>query len=269
MARFPRPAFLLVLALSTTLAIGQKPTRRVARKPSNTDQRAAALAAQSIAALTGGSNITDATLTGSGTWSAGFESETGAATFLALGTGESRMDLVLPSGTRTEVRDSQTGALLGKWIDPSGTSGSFAIYNCQTDAAWFFPALGSLAAGPNVVLSYVGQETRTGASVQHIRSYESAPQQIANSTLQQLSTMDFYLDSTTLLPAAVTFNLHPDNDATANIMVEIDLLNYQNVSNALVPMHIQEFRQGNLLIDVSFTSILFNTGLSLSTFTIE
>jgi len=203
-----------------------------------------------MAALTGGTTITDVSLTGSVIWTAGSDNETGAATLLASGTGESRIDLVLGSGTRTEIRDAQTGTALGKWIAPTGSSGQFVSHNCQTDAVWFFPELGSLAAGPNVVLSYVGQETRNGATVQHIRSYVNQSLLVA-STQQPLGTMDFYLDATTLLPSAVTFNAHADNNVLSNIPVEIDFSAYQIVGGVNVPMHIQKYTQGTLTIDLT------------------
>ena len=69
---------------------------------------------------------------------------------------------------------------------------------------WFFPALGSLAASPNVVLSYIGQETRNNEIVQHIQSYVYQPIHHPEfNPLQQLSTMDLYLDATTFLPVAL------------------------------------------------------------------
>jgi len=126
------------------------------------DPQALAYAAQSIAAMSGSTAISDVTLTGTVTWNGG-STDTGTATLRALGTGESRMDLALTSGVRTEIRDARTGVQLGQWLAPNNTSGYFASQNCWTDAVWFFPALGSLAAGPNVVLSYIGQETRNGA----------------------------------------------------------------------------------------------------------
>lgn len=229
-------------------------------------------AAQSIAAMTGGATISDVTLTGSVTWTAGSDIETGTATFLALGTGESRMNLVLSSGTRTEIRDASTGTAIGEWIAQSGASGNIAFQNCQTDAVWFFPVLGSLAGGANVVFSYIGQETRNGETVQHIQSYiyQSIQPPGSNSgLLQQLSTLDLYLDATTLLPSAIIFNAHPDNNANANLPIEVDFSNYQNVSGILVPMHIQKYLQGTLMIDVTISSATFNSGIPISEFTIN
>lgn len=210
--------------------------------------QAVTYAAQSITALTGSTTVSDVTLTGTVTWYGG-DTDTGTVTLRALGTGESWMDLALTAGTRTEIRDGQTGVQLGRWIAPNNASGRFASHNCWTDAVWFFPVLGSLAAGPNVTLSYIGPTIWNGESTQHIQSQYQSNQLLSLPSLQQLSTMDFYLDATTLRPAAVTFNAHPDNDARKNLLVEVDFSNYQPVSGVVVPMHIRKFQQGHLMVD--------------------
>jgi hypothetical protein len=231
------------------------------------DPQALTYAAESIAAIVGNVSVTDVTMTGSVTWAG---SDTGSVTLRALGAGESRMDLVLTSGTRTEIRDAQTGAQIGQWLAPNNASGYFASQNCWTDAGWFFPVLGSLAAGPNVVLSYLGPQIWNGQNVQAVQSYvyQSNPAGLTPSP-QQLSTMNLYLDSTTLLPAALTFNAHPDNDATTNLLVEVDFSNYQTISGVVAPMHIQKYQQGNLMVDVVVTGASFDSGLSLSLFTVN
>jgi hypothetical protein len=242
-----------------------------AQNPPASNPQALSIAAQSIAALTGGNVINDVTLNGSATWTSGSDTETGSATLLASGTNESRIDLALSSATRTEIRDAQTGPKLGRWNVQNASSGKFAFHNCLTDAVWFFPALGSLAGSSNIVFSYVGQETRNGAAVQHVQTYVFQPSPSASrvNVLQQLSTMDFYLDATTFLPSAITFSMHPDNDTGTNIPVEIDFSNYQAFSGAQVPTHIQKYLQGTLLIDLSVSAATFNTGIPLSDFTIN
>lgn len=145
MTRFAAVTLVVITLLSCAPAQNQPPS----------DPQAVAYAAQSIAALSGGTAISDVTLVGSVTWTGSATSENGTATLLALGSGESSMNLALSSGTRTEIRDSSTGTAKGQWIAESGASGLFASQNTMTDAVWFFPALGSLAAGPNVVFSYL------------------------------------------------------------------------------------------------------------------
>jgi hypothetical protein len=235
------PRFCLVLSALVSLSIVVS-----AQNPPQSDPQGLAYAAQSIAAMTGGKSISDVTLTGNVTWT---NSESGSATLKGSGTGESRIDLAITTGARTEIRDAHTGIAIGQWTNPDGTSGLFSYHSCQTDAVWFFPALGSLSAGPNIVLSYIGQETRNSESVQHIRSYvyEVAANAVAVST-QQFSTMDFYLDATTLLPVATLFNTYPDNGSAIALGVEVDFSNYQNIGGVVVPMHIQRSLQGNLLL---------------------
>ena len=262
MSKFP----LLLLAVCS---IGVS-TPLLAKNQPASDPQALAYAAQSIAAMTGSVAITDVTLTGIVTW---YGTDSGTVTLQALGTGESRMDLALPEGTRTEIRDAQTGVAIGKWINPNSASGHFASQNCWTDAVWFFPVLGSLAPAQNAVLSYVGAETRSGGSVQHLRSYlyqpVLTPTAVPTVGPQQLSTMDFYLDATTLLPVAIVYNEHPDKSWTANLPVEVEFANYQNIGGVTVPTHIQRYQQGSLVVDVTVSGATFNTGLSLSIFAVN
>jgi hypothetical protein len=238
------------------------------QNPPPSDPQAISFAAQSIAAMTGGTTINDATLTGNVTWN-GSITDSGTFTLRALGQDESRMDLALSSGALTEIRDAQTGVTLGAWVLPDNTAGNFAPQNCWTDAAWFFPVLGALSMGPTVVLSYVGQETRNGTSVQHLQAYQYIPGQFRGVTPQQLSTMDFYLDTAALLPLVITFNAHPDDNSGTNLLVEIDFSNYQTLNGITVPTHIQKYQQGNLMVDMTVTGAAFNTGLSLSIFAIN
>jgi len=80
--------------------------------------------------------VSDVTLTGNATWTVG-DPETGTVALRALGSGESRVDLTLSGGTRTEIRDASAGVPQGKWTAQDGTSGMFASHNTLTDAVWF------------------------------------------------------------------------------------------------------------------------------------
>ena len=81
--------------------------------------------------------------------------------------------------------------------------------------------------------------------------------------------MDFYLDSASLLPVAIVFNANPDDDATRNIAVEVDFSNYQAAGGVLVPMHLQKYVQGTLVLDFTVTGVALNTGLSDGLFAIQ
>jgi len=198
------------------------PFSLIAQNPPGSDPTAVSLAQQSIAALTGGVAISDVTLNANVTSTWGSSSETGTATFRASGTSEGRVDLNLSDVTRTDVRNSTNGVPGGAWVVNTGTATPYALHNCWTDAAWFFPALSSLAqtANANFVFKYMGQVQHGGLNTQQVRVFQVPAAGI--SLFQQLSTIDFYLDPATLLPSAVVFNVHPDGDAGVNLSEKME-----------------------------------------------
>lgn len=256
-----RHIVIALLAVATASTI-------VSAQSQNTSAQALTLASQSMAALTRGTPIGDITLTGQVISIAGSDKQVGTGTFRAKGFLESRVDLVLSDENWSDIMTSSSGLPAGYWIASDGAPHAYALHNCWTNASWFFPPLMSYAAGANsqVTLSYIGAETRAGNSVYHLRSSVQTPwSQVA----QQLSTTDYYLDSTSLLPIAITFNVHPDGDALTDIPVEVDFNNYQLASGVLVPFHIQKLVQGSLVLDLTVTSVSLNSGLPDTVFNIQ
>ena len=232
------------------------------------DPQAVALAARALAALTAATPVNDITLTGTAIRTAGSDIESGSITLKALGNQASRFDLALASGTRSEIRNASGGVPQGSWIAPDGVSHAMANHNMYTDAAWFAPQLTVLSqlSNPNLTLSYIGQETRAGVPVQHLHfAFQPA---VADPTglIQGLSTEEVYLDASTFLPVAFSFNTHPDNDAGTNIPVEIDFSNYQQVNGVQIPFHVQKFLNGTLFLDVTIQSAVLNSGIPTSDF---
>jgi hypothetical protein len=244
-----------------------------AQNQPSSDPQALSYAAQSITALTGGATISDVTLTGNATWIAGSDNETGPATLYAKGAAESRSDLNLTAGMRTDIRNDTAGFPQGASSVSGGALQAWALHNCWINASWFFPALSFLSttSDPTLVFSYIGLETRGNGNVQHIQVYRYLSGQKANtiSLTQQVSTMDVYLDANSLLPVAYVFNTHPDDDATTNIAVEADFSNYQSVGGVQVPFHIQKLIQGSLAVDITVTGATVNSGLPDSLFAVQ
>lgn len=153
------------------------------------------MATQALTALTGTTQVNDVTLTGTGTRTAGPDVESGSVSLKALGTQQARLDLSVASSTRSEIRNLDSNGLSqGFWIGLDGTVNSMANHNCVTDAAWFFPALSILSqlANPNLVVTYIGNETRGGVSVQHLHFVVQNP--VATGIFQQLSAEDVTLE---------------------------------------------------------------------------
>lgn len=239
----------------------------------SSDPQALTLAAQTVRALTGGTALNDAEVTGTIIKLDEAGQYTGTVTFKALGLSDSRMDVSLSDGeSLTEVRSTSSANVpQGAWEREDGIVHAMPEHNCWSDATWPFPARSSLIAAlsdPTVVLSYVGQETKNGITVQHVRSmrYFSSPDPTASANLETFSTVDFYLDSLSLLPVDITFSTHTDADEKTNLPVEIRFAYYQAVNGIAVPFRIQKLLSGGLMYDITITGASFNNGFTPAQF---
>jgi hypothetical protein len=234
----------------------------------STTPQATVLATSALTALTGAIQVSDVTLTGTGMRTVGPDVESGNFTLKALGQYQSRFDLVVSSGTRTELfnlGDTRQGF----WNGTDGVVHPMANHNCISGEVWFFPALSvlSLVSNENFAFTYIGPEVRNSVSVQHIQIVQlSSEGSVTGQFFSTLSATDVYLDSSSYLPVAMTFNVHPDDAANTNIPVEIDFLNYEPVHGVQIPFHIRKFVNGSLLLDLSVQSAELNTGLTTATF---
>lgn len=253
-----------VLFMSASISAQQQPA------PTSQAQ-AVALATNALSALSGAHPISDVTLTGTGTRTAGSDVESGNVTLKALGPYESRLDLVVSGGTRSDIFNlSSSSAPQAFWIGMNGTAHPMADHNTLAGAVWFFPALSVLsqASNPDFVVSYLGQETREGISVQHLRFtlQSAAATAHGDQMLARLSATDVYLDSSSFLPVALAFDTHPDNNALTDIPVEVDFSDYQAVNGIQVPFHVQKFLNGTLFLDLAIQNATVNSGLTDSAF---
>ena len=232
------------------------------------DATALALAQASLKALAGTTTITDLTLSGSATYTAGGDEETGSVTLLASGNLLSRVSLSLTDGQRTEIRNGPAG----DWIGADAVEHSMALHNCWPDAAWFYPGLSfqALSADPGLGLGYVGLEQKNGLSVQHLRLFRVVAGGSASpiAEIETLSAEDIYLDASSYLPLFLDFNAHPDYDFGRSISVEIAFGNYQKLGGIVVPTRIQKYFNGSLLLDLSLSSATVNSGLPASDFAV-
>ena len=257
------------VALLVTLP--NSPASQQATSSSSTSStQATQLLQQSLAALQGNTSISDVTLSGSARRIAGSDDESGTATLKALASGAGRMDLALSGGQRIEICNSTVTPPAGSWSGPDGVSHPISYHNLMTDPAWFFPAfpISRAFSSSGYATAYIGQETRSGQSVQHVQVWQISTVQTppGTPTFQHLSQMDFYLDSTTLLPAAATFNTHPDNDMGLDLPVEIRFSDYRSLNGSQIPYHIQKFLNNSLLLDFQAQTVTPNSGLSAAAF---
>lgn len=229
---------------------------------------------QSLRSMAGTPSINDVTLIGTARRIVGSDDETGSVVLKALTTGQSLVKFAGASGQLTEVVSiSSAGQPAGSWAGPDGTVHAIAQHNLRTDSSWFFPALtlGKLLASPATGATLVGQETRNEISVTHLSVHQQVsgvPSQLV-AQFQALSEMDIYLDAATLLPVALDFATHPDNNILLNIPVEIQFSDYRSVNGVQVPFHIQKYLNNSLLLDIQVETATVNSGLTATAFTIQ
>ena len=263
-----------IIAAFALVSISSRPLAAQSSIPSAqtpvSNPQAVSFASRSLGVLTGATEVSDVTLTGTATRTAGSDDESGSVTLKALGTTNSRMDLSLSNATFSEIRTWTNNAPQGVWLGPSDAYNAMAADNCLTDAVWFFPALSVLSqlSNPNLIANYVGQETRGQESVLHLQFFLTVPTPSIDpfGRYSKLTTEDLYLDSSSLLPVALAFNTHPDNNALINIPVEVDFSNYETVSGVQVPFHIQQLKNGTLFLDLTIQNASVNSGLTESAF---
>lgn len=261
--------FALLVGLLSVPTLAQ--TATPSPTPPVRDPQAIAFANSALATLIGAASIKDVTLTGSATRIAGSDVQTGTATLKALGITDSRMDLSLSDGVRSEIfSPSSDGTPQGSWIGVDRVSHQMASFNCLAGKVWFFPALSVLSevSNPNFAVSYVGQEILSGESVQHIRVFNQTPNVLGeyDALLAAFSATDIYLNSSSYVPVALIFNTHPDNASQTNIPIEVDFSNYQSVNGVQVPFRIRRLVNGSLFLDLTIQNVILNSGLATSDF---
>jgi hypothetical protein len=252
------------MALAAVTATGQT-TATAARDP-----QALSLLGQSLAAMTKGRPIQDIKLQAQVTRIAGSETDTGSAVLQAGAYDKSNINLACSSGQRSEIRNG----IGGLWSAASAADDQnhpIAMHNALTAAAWFSPALviQTWIQDSSFSLSYVGLEDHDGSELQHIRTSRNLPfsgnSDIATE-LAQLTAMDIYLDSKSLLPVTLEFNTHPDADSRRDLPVQVTFGNYEVSDGLKAPSRIQSLLQNSLLLDLTVTSTSANAGVAPSQF---
>jgi len=238
------------------------------------DPNALSLLSAAVSALASGTSISNVTLTGTVTRTAGSDVETGSVTLEAFGGVDSRINLALTNGQRSEIINQSQGAPVGQYSGPDSTVHLMAVHNCWIPASWFFPALALAEAlnDPAVTITYIGQETRNGEAVQHVRFSRVLPGENgtaeALAQFRALSAADVYLDAANSLPVELDFNLHPDKNASVDIPAEVRYSGYQKVGGILLPTHIQKLINHSLYLDLNVTGAAINANLSSADFAI-
>lgn len=224
-------------------------------------------AQQAMAALTGGNPVNSVSEGGSVTRGAGNNQELGTITLQSTGIMTDQIAISTNAGNRSETRSWDGSLPSGQWTGLDGQPHQMAQQNCWTDAVWFFPALSLLSdySDPSLVFTDLGQQRYSGGFVEHIQVYRDpsnwpdGPQQV----LQRLSTVDYYLDSQTSLPVAMSFSAHGDQNVNYDVPIAVVFSQYQSIGGIQIPFQVTELLNGSAFLQITITSAVPNgQGLS-------
>jgi hypothetical protein len=168
--------------------------------------------------------------------------------------GSSQLTLQLSSGTHKETRSISAGVSQGAWSDPEGNLHSISSFNLSAPASWFCPGitLAQIVSRPDAQIEFIGLEEKNGANLAHFRYAEavSAPTTVRDE-IARLSTVEIYLDPQSTLPAVFDFNLHPDNDSSTDIPIEVRFSNYTKMNGISAPMSIEQYINSSLALTMT------------------
>lgn len=197
--------------------------------------------------------------------------QTNPATLEVKGTGETKLTFSSSrSFSRSETCNSQSGVPSCWWTGADGVAHSVPLHNSEFPV-WFAPQLSSLAmvGSTSTAVAYVGHELHNGMPTEHysITQAIGSPKLVGSTMfLGDVIQTNWFLDSSTGLPLALTYFIHPDSDARTNIPVEVRFSNYQAVSGALIPFKVTRLINNTVVLDFTATAATVNSDLSDSDF---
>lgn len=280
----PGPRLLVcvfVCSLVSAALFAQQPTSTTS-SPGASASQAVALLQNSLAALTGGTPVTDVTMKGTLIVTFGSSTDSGTVTLIATSAGQGEITTAYPSGTRTEIRDISTGQPTLEVIGPDAAAHAVNTQSALSpNPSWFFPELllRDALSSPAYSNSYAGEGVYNGSTLQQISLSLVSGASISTNVPAKLTQQSVYLDPESHLPVALTFNVHPYDGKhptraftpyrshTFNYPETVQFSDYQSIQGHLVPLHIRtivKFRPGPLTSDIQISSVTFNTGATIT-----
>jgi hypothetical protein len=252
---YVQPVRLLCFSFCLSWSITAFPQASAAVSP---DPAPVARASQAFSA---GKPVTSIEMTGTAEWTAGSAKDSGPAKLTANVNGENNAEFDLSSGTRIESQSALNEDRACTWSGKDGVVHDVSSANCWTATTWFLPHLALQGVG---LPSILNAQSVDGSHIRHqvMFASQAASSQpaVANfySKIQTWSKTDLTLDPATSLPSSLKYTIHPDDSSFINLQVEVRYSNYQNVSGAVLPMHIERYINGALQLSIDITSAVIS-----------
>lgn len=253
--------FFAVLPLLLGFVVRQPSAQGQTSPPAGASLTATTLLQNASQAFSKGQPVHTVTLTGTANWIVGGDNENGNIALVANSDGSYQINLEMGQSSRTEIQTPFAQGQQCTWAGSDGVAQAVSGHNCMQSVAWFLPevalfgnlqpqAVGTLLVGSSATAQTPGLDLRQQQSV--VPNYVSA--NIA-SLYTHLSAVDIFYNPTTYLPLSVTYETHPDGNATLDIPVQVEFSNYQTVGGITVPFHIQRYVNGVLALDITISNV--------------
>lgn len=242
-------AVLLVLAAFTPAYCQENAIR---------DARAIAILQRALSAM-GPIIPSDLVATGSVTIVEGSKTSTGSIRILTRGTEQSLEQIATEDSSRKII----TSGMVASETDGS-TSKSHSLERAASSQSACIPALIILRAlnDPESEFEYVGEELLDGVSVLHVRFRKTFA---SNSKLQHLkafSEKDVWVDAQSGLPRKIFYEQRNGGGASDRTRMEFVFSDYQANGGAVIPRHVEKFKNGTLWMTITVSDVSFNNRLA-------
>jgi outer membrane lipoprotein-sorting protein len=189
----------------------------------------------------------------------------GNATLKGRGTGQFRLEALLPDGLQTVIVNNGTGSV----VQSNGPSQSIPFHDAVNLGSLTFPFayMASAAQDSAISVTYLGLEMVDGKSVQHIHTQRMPLAQNKQMLLwSRLTSRDYYIDPVSLQLIKTSDLFHPKDSSNIDIPHDMVFADYRVVDGVLVPFSINEYVAGQHRSTIQLSQITLNTGLSDSDF---
>ncbi|MGB7284928.1 MAG: hypothetical protein WBE13_21890 [Candidatus Acidiferrum sp.] len=262
--RIPRFALLFVLVLAVVSAAAQQSSPPTAQTPER-DPQAITVLQQAVGAMAS-TAPSDSSATGTVTVVEGSTTQNGSIQILTLGTSQTAETLTLPDGQRQVIYSN------GNAMEVNGNqSVNPSLQLVVTDQSVDFPMPLILSALNNSdeTLQSIGVETLNGASVQHVRMWDTFASIPPLQSLAPFSTRDIWLSTTSGLPVEISYSRRAGGGAVPSFPVQVFFSNYTSLNGVLYPFQINKSYNGTPWETITIQSVTFNNGLTSAQFQVQ
>jgi hypothetical protein len=218
----------------------------------------------SVAAM-GKAVPSDSTALATVTTVAGSLTESGTATILTRGTGQTSEQIETPHGVTVVYSNGQANRI----ADSATTTLSSELALSSRSFAFPLVALAEVLNNPDSCYAYVELESSGGVTLHHLQFWNSFNSRPKFQALASLTLTDIWIDTASGLPQRISQSRRAGRGSEPRIQVDVSFSDYRNVAGVMYPFQIQESLNGSPWKTLTINSVTFNTGLTDANFPVQ